>query len=372
MRHSKLVKAALILLILVLLVVIIKFGKPLLMPLAFAGLLAMVLLPLTRWLEAKNINKAIATLLSVLVLVAFLSGLIALISWQASGVVKDASKIEQQVSQKYQQVRQFVSEKLGIPPEKQEQMLQQQKSSAPGKLASASSKIVAGIGGILASMFLVFIYIFLPIYFRGHIKRFILRLVKDDQQENARYIIARSQQVTQKYLGGYALMIIGLWIMYGIGFSIAGVKNAIFFAILCGVLEIVPFVGNLIGNALTILVTLVQGGGTNVIIGILVTYAVVQFIQSYILEPLVVGREVNINPLFTIVGLIAGELLWGIGGMVLAIPIMGVTKIICDHVEPLKPFGEFMGESKKKGKGFTKKAKALAGALKEKFTPDRS
>jgi len=49
----------------------------------------------------------------------------------------------------------------------------------------------------------------------------------------------------------------------------------VFFAILCGLLEIVPFVGNLIGNIITVIMTLVQGGSTNTVIGIVVTYGVV-------------------------------------------------------------------------------------------------
>ena len=86
------------------------------------------------------------------------------------------------------------------------------------------------------------------------------------------------------------------------------------------------------------------------IIGILVTYFVVQFIQSYILEPLVVGAEVNINPLFTILGIIAGELIWGIPGMVLAIPLLGILKIVCDHIPALRAYGFLIGEEKKRDK----------------------
>jgi predicted PurR-regulated permease PerM len=136
--------------------------------------------------------------------------------------------------------------------------------------------------------------------------------------------------------------------MYGIGFSIAGVKNAFFFAILCGLLEIIPFIGNLAGTALTLLMAVTQGGGSNIIIGILITYALVQFIQSYIIEPLVVGAEVNINPLFTIIAIVLGETVWGIPGMILAIPLVGIFKIICDNVESLKPYGFLIGEEKKK------------------------
>jgi predicted PurR-regulated permease PerM len=74
---------------------------------------------------------------------------------------------------------------------------------------------------------------------------------------------------------------------------------------------------------------------------------------------LVVGAEVNINPLFTIIGLVAGELVWGISGLILAIPLMGVAKIICDHVEALKPFGELIGEEKKEPGKFKKKMESF-------------
>jgi predicted PurR-regulated permease PerM len=147
--------------------------------------------------------------------------------------------------------------------------------------------------------------------------------------------------------------------MYTIGFTIAGVQNAFFFAIICGLLELVPFVGNLAGTVLTLGMSLVQGAGANVMIGIVITYVVVQFIQSYILEPLVVGAEVQINPLFTIVGLVAGETLWGIPGMILAIPMLGIAKIICEHVPPLKPYAYLIGNDKKEDKGLKKKIKTF-------------
>ena len=137
--------------------------------------------------------------------------------------------------------------------------------------------------------------------------------------------------------------------MYGIGFSIVGVKNSIFFAMLCGLLEIVPFIGNLTGTALTLIMALSQGGGANMAIGILITYGCVQFIQTYILEPLVVGAQVKINPLFTIIAIVIGELIWGIPGMILAIPLLGIAKIIFDNVDSLKPYGFLIAEEKKKG-----------------------
>jgi len=119
--------------------------------------------------------------------------------------------------------------------------------------------------------------------------------------------------------------------------------------LLCGLLEIIPFIGNLTGTALTLIMALSQGGGANMAIGILITYGCVQFIQTYILEPLVVGAQVKINPLFTIIAIVIGELIWGIPGMILAIPLLGIAKIIFDNVDSLKPYGFLIAEEKKKG-----------------------
>jgi len=134
--------------------------------------------------------------------------------------------------------------------------------------------------------------------------------------------------------------------MYSVGFSIVGLTGAIFFAILCGIFEIVPFIGNLIGNLVAILAVLAQGGDAAMVLGILAVYLTVQFLQSYILGPLVVGQRVNINPLFTIMALVVGELLWGIAGMAMAIPLLGIVKIVCDNVPELYAYGMLIGPAK--------------------------
>ena len=327
------------------------YARAFLIPVAFAGLLSMLFLPISRKLENRGWSRAMAVLVCVLMLVLVIAGIVGLITWQITDLASDVNNMEQSVQQMINKFRQFISTNLGISKEQQDQLLKSQQSSG-GQAGSILTGFAGSVMGILVDLLLVLVYIFLFMYFRRHLKAFILKLVPQAEKKNAQSIIHDIQQVAQQYLSGLGLMIVGLWIMYSIGFSIVGVKNAFFFAILCGLLEIVPFVGNLTGNALTILMALTQGGGINMVIGILITYAIVQFIQSYILEPLVVGAEVNINPLFTIIIIVVGETVWGIAGMVLAIPLLGIVKIICDHIEPLKPYGFLIGEeTKKKNKG---------------------
>lgn len=368
MQQQQLYKWATVLAIIVLSVVILVYAKDFLIPLTFAALFSMLLLPITRWLEAKGLNKVLSVLAPIVLLVAVFSGIIYLVSWQISELSQDLTNIEQRVTEYLQQARTFIAENLGVSKSQQEQMLKKQQSSSMSKTAGMVTAILGGIGGFLTNLILVLVYMFLMLFLRGRIKGFVLQLVKPQERPNVQSIFTEAQKVTQKYLSGLAIMIVVLWTMYGIGFSIVGVKHAIFFAILCGLFEIIPFIGNLTGTALTILMALVQGGDPNMLLGIVITYAVVQFIQTYLLEPLVVGAEVNINPLFTIAGLVAAEALWGIPGMILAIPVIGILKIIFDHVAPLKPIGYLIGQPEKSDSSMKEKIGSFMTRIKRKIS----
>lgn len=354
-------KSIKVLLLLFLVIAAVVLAKPFLVPLTFAGLLSMLFLPLSAKLERKGWHRGIAALVCLLLFVAALAGILTLLGWQLSGLAEDISKAKGNITSQLDKLKEYVSNTIGISQQKQQELIKKQQSSAGSNGGQAVTAVLSGLGGTLANTLLVLVYTFLLLYFRTRIKEFILKLTPIDERYKAKKIMQDSRKVSQKYLTGMAMMIGCLWVLYGIGFSIAGVKHALFFAMLCGVLEIIPFVGNLTGTALTVLMAFTQGGGSSMVLGVVAVYAVVQFVQTYLLEPLVVGSEVNINPLFTIMGLVLGELIWGIPGMILAIPIMGIAKIICDNIEPLKPFGYLLGEDKKEkgSSGFLAKVKKL-------------
>ena len=91
------------------------------------------------------------------------------------------------------------------------------------------------------------------------------------------------------------------------------------------------------------------GGGATAILGVLIVFSITQFIESYILEPYVVGHKVEINPVFTIIIVILGGALWGVAGMIISIPVLGILKVVFDHVPYLHPFGYLIGEEEKEG-----------------------
>ena len=126
MENKKLFRAVAVLAFLVLTVVILVYGKPFLVPVAFAAVLSMLLLPVSKWLQRKGLGKVVSVLLPIFSLVVFLSLFVFFISFQVSSIAGDATKLEQQLTEKYHQAQQFVSEQLDIPPQKQEEMIKKQ------------------------------------------------------------------------------------------------------------------------------------------------------------------------------------------------------------------------------------------------------
>lgn len=324
------------------------FAAEFLIPLTFGGIFATLILPLSRRLEAKGMHRGIAGGLCILIILLIITGLVLLFAWQVNDISKDFSQMKGHLENMRNSIERFISSTFGVSRKTQTEIIDKQTETGTDGMGA----IIAGMMGLAVDFVLVGVYTFMFVYYRSRLKKFILMLVPVEEMQRTEKVISESAKVAFQYLSGLSLMIVMLWVMYGIGFSIVGIEGAIFFAVLCGILEIVPFVGNLTGTGITVLMAVSQGGGGGMVLGVLITYLIVQFIQTYIIEPLVVGAEVNINPLFTIVVLVLGEMLWGISGMVLAIPLLGITKIICDNIEPLRPYAYLIGgESPEKKKG---------------------
>ena len=357
MNEQAFTKTIKILLFSVLLVVILVYAKPFLVPVAFAALFSMLLLPLSMKLESLGIAKGLAIFFSVLFFVLMIAVLVYVVAWQVSDVSKNKNEIEKRIDEKLQEFKEYVARNFDISLQKQNEIIQSEAQLANGNAAITITGLLSSAGSFIAHLTLTIVYIFLFLYYRMHLKKFILMLTPAPNKKSIQSAIEEARTVAQKYITGLAAMIVCLWVMYSIGFSIVGVRSAVLFAILCGLLEIVPFVGNLTGSIIAIIAVVMQGGSASMILGVVVTYATVQFLQTYILEPLVVGKGVSINPLFTIAGIVAGELVWGIPGMILAIPFLGITKIFCDHIEPLKPYGFLIGQERKSRRSVVDKVK---------------
>lgn len=342
MQKPPIILVSHLLLVVALAFTILYFSAPVLMPLVLAALLAMLFKPFSQFVEKKGIPRGFSALLSVLIFVVAVLSLGALVTWQLSSLSDNYEEMKNSLFTQVERLREWVSGTLGIDHGQQEELAQPQRDSA-GRSGNVFMGFFAFLQSFLINTVLLLVYLFLLLYYRTHLKKVLLLIVPDTYRENAQTIITKSADVSGKYLIGLCYMIGVLWVMYGIGFSAIGLEGAILFAIICGILEILPFIGNLIGSIIAFFAALAQGGDERLLIGVIAIYLAVQLVQTYILEPVVVGQKVSINALFIVFGLVVGEALWGLGGMVVTIPLLGITKIICDHIPSLQPYGLLLG-----------------------------
>ena len=334
------------------------FAKSFLIPLSIAGILAALFLPFCNWMQLKNIPKSVAVLICFILLVIVIGLLLSLLGWKIAELLNDLTLIKQKSIDIGNTIQQYIFNHLNISVEEQYSILKKEQPS----YASVFQLIFGSITSVFSSFILVLVYFAFLLFYRNHIKRFLLKMTPTTKREEMQFVIYNATQVSQQYLLGLSKMIVLLWIMYAIGFSSIGVENAFFFAILCSLLEIVPYVGNITGTLLTVLVSAIHGASPTLLFGIVLVYGIVQLIQGWLLEPLILGPQVKINPLFTIIALVIGQLLWGISGIILAIPLTAIFKIICDHIEAMKPYGFLIGEIE-----FPKKKMAIFHKVKHFF-----
>lgn len=347
------------LLLLFLVIAGLYYAKVFLMPLCFGGILATLFLPMSNWLERKKMPKFFAVLICLFTIIIVIGGLFTLFGWKISGLIKDVEVLKQRAIDSGTQLQTYIFNRFGLSAKDQLSILKKEQPSYANIMQSMAGSLTDFLGNLV----LVYIYFIFLLFYRNHIKQFLLKLSLEKNKAEMENIIQTTAKVSQQYLLGLFKMIACLWILYGIGFSLLGVENAIFFAVLCGFLEIVPYIGNLVGTFLTVIVAALHGAEFSMLGGIVIVYATVQTFQGWILEPIILGPQVKINPLFTILALVLGQLIWGIPGIILAIPLTAIFKIICDHLEPLKPYGFLIGEleTEENEGGFIRKIKNILG-----------
>ncbi len=193
--------------------------------------------------------------------------------------------------------------------------------------------------GIIASIIMTVVFTFLFLLYRSSFKNLILYYFPAEEKENASRIIMTIQKVGQKYFFGLFLVILILGSLNGIGLWIIGLDYAFLFGYFAAFLAIIPYIGTFIGGLLPFLYALLNHTHPWTAIFVLFWYMFVQALEGNIITPNIVGSNVRLNPLFALIAIFTGALIWGIPGMILFIPGMAILKVIFDNVDSLKPFG---------------------------------
>ena len=350
-------------------------------PLAIAVLLTLICIPLCRKLESWKLSKGLSAFVSVLLsFLAFISFFV-IISAQVANVSERWPEIKSKAKPKLEEFQQKVAEKTGLNLQQQLGMVgfsdqsSESKSSeqseqkpgstqstdqansestpSPEKIVSKASQevgiIVMNFFSFLSSAVLTLVYLFFLLLYRRKVKLSILKFFSQENRKEAEEVMRHTVELGLNFIVGRFILIAFLAIIYTIGLSISGIENAILISVIAAVLSLVPFIGNIIGYVLAIVMVVFAGAELGGIIGVPLTFGLAQFVESYILEPYVVGSKVEVNPLVTIVVVILGGSIWGIVGMILSIPIAGIAKIIFDATPALKPLGYALGEEDVEG-----------------------
>jgi len=160
--------------------------------------------------------------------------------------------------------------------------------------------------------------------------------------------MAQVSTVIQRYISGVFTVVFILCILNSLGLYIIGVKYAIIFGVISALFNIIPYFGTWIGASIPFLFALLTGESPHLAISVLILYAIIQVTENNILTPTITGGYVRLNPLFTILSVIAGGMVWGITGMLVVIPFVATLKIIFENFDNTKPIAFLIGNDRSK------------------------
>lgn len=326
-----------------------KIGKGILAPLFFSVLMALLFLPFANFLERKiRFSRTISTFFSLLIMLAVLTGLIYFFSAQLSDFVNDFPVLKNQVTKTFYELQVWVSKNFHVNFDKQMNYINQ----ALEKLLSSTAIILGFTVSMFSSTMAFFVFsalffIFILNY-RRILYQFVISVFNEKHYSKVKEGILEIQKIIKEYISGLFIQIIIVSTLTSILLSVLGVKYAILLGVLTGLLNVIPYVGVLIAGFLACLISFATGG--NHTLFVLIGYIAIHAVDANIVLPLVVGSKVKINALFTFIGLLIGEELWGIAGMFLSIPLLAILKIIFERIEGVEPWGKLLGEESRLNK----------------------
>jgi predicted PurR-regulated permease PerM len=340
---SFLVKLSLVLFCLLAIGFIIWIGQDIIVPIAFAILLAILLLPFNNFLE-KRLSRVWAISVSLTVSLIILIGLIYFFSIHVGSFVDDLPQIKSQLNRHLRTVQTWAYNQFHLTRTEQKQYIDKATSQIQGKDGGFLGVTLITITNSIIFIVLLPIYTFLILYYRNMIRKFLVSIFADHHREHVIAVIRESKLIVQGYMAGLLIEMGIITLINYTGFLIIGIKYAFFLALLSAILNMVPYIGMLIASIICMLVTLTSSNNISDIGWIVVILTIVQFLDNNIIMPKIVSSRVKINALMTIFGVLAGGAVAGVSGMFLSIPVIAIIKIIFDRIEPLKPWGEILGD----------------------------
>ena len=340
-------KLAAQLLCLVFIVGILYYLQGIFLLLVFAMMLSMILFPMTRKFEQWRMPRALAAILSIIVAAGVLVGLFYLIINQVVSIGKGGGDIINKFQGIFDTILNWAHEQFGV---SENAILARLKTSANSALANASSYVqtaFSSVGGILANTLLLPIFIFFMLCYRDFFREFFFYAFKSTNQQKVNDTLIKIYNVVHGYLFGLITVMGIVGVLNSVGLMVLGIPYAWFFGILASLLMLFPYIGIAIGSILPALFALAVKDSFWYSLGVIGWFQFVQFLEANIITPKVVGSKVSVNPLMSILAIILGGLLFGLAGLILAIPMVAMLKVIFDAMPTMAHFGFLIGETEK-------------------------
>lgn len=336
---------ALNLIFIISLVYVLYVLKPVVVPIIIAIILSVSGFPFVQFLERKlRINRIVSAIVAIVILSLIIFALLLFIGFQLSDILEKGDFYAEKLNNVYNTIATKLESFLGI--EKNELSLKKVNIGATIKDNFVGIiDFLTSSGSFFSDIILIPLYIFFFLIYRKFFTSFIYRAFsKDGNTLKAKTILNKLYNVQQNYLVGLFMVMGIVGVLNSIGLLILGIDNAIFFGFLAALLLLIPYIGIIIGSLLPAVVALATKDSLWYPVGVIVIFAFIQFIEGNFITPKITGSKVSINAFVAILSIILFSMLWGIAGMIVALPVIASLKVVFDSIPELKPYGFLIGE----------------------------
>ena len=331
-------------------VFVFNYAQAVMIPTVTAVLIAMMFRPLTRSLELKGISAAFTSLLLIIVLTAILVVGVLLLAEPATQWVRAAPQTVERLEQRLNELKQPVEDvteaaeqidrltEVGDDGGEFVQRVEVQPASVAGSVLTQTTTLLVGLTITLGLAF------FLMAMGDALLRKIVEALPNLKEKRHAVEAFRQMESKVSNYLVLRTLINVGLALASGAIFWAVGLPNFIFWGVMAGLLNYIPYIGPVIVFVAVSAASLLMSDSWEwAMVGPL-GFAVVNTIEAYVVTPLAFGRAYRLNPAVVFLWLVFWGWLWGIAGALLAVPMLICFRIMCDHNKALRPVGEFLGE----------------------------
>jgi predicted PurR-regulated permease PerM len=322
------------------------FGSSLFIPLSFALLISCILYPICTWLEKFKLGRMGAIAVSIGVLTLLISALLILLVSQLISFFQEWPELKSKFTNATEELSSWLTSNLNIDREKQLQWFNKLLSDSGGNAMTVISKTISTSAVGAVYLILIPIYSILILYYRHKWMEVLYRLFPTEGRERIREIVKLSIRSYYNFIKGMAMVYAIVGVLNSTGLFFLGIPHAFLFGFIASILTFIPYIGILVASLLPVSMAWITYNSIWYPLGVVAIFAFVQYVEANIIFPLAVSSRLKINALVTIVAIFAGGIIWGVSGMILFIPFLGILKLVADRTPSLRTLSVILGDEK--------------------------